>query len=347
MASSSTLTRSVIRHRTDPRGQGGGQGAGQGVGRKVDRGVGRGARRRASQASPGATPRAAHGDGRAPQPQQTRRSRGVASPSLTAAVPAVAAVVASGRGHAHAEFELRLCTVTEDGACRAGVTEAVFTMLRRSMSACVPECTELQMSTDFHYDHKYRCRVEVDLDTLGLRVSTIRKERKKMAVVFLGSPTRPATLACRATTSIEHPHDEPDSVIAAHRVQLVRLKERQAFTLRGGDHAPTWTYDFTRVWTGKTKAEADHKRQTGDDPVYEVEIEALPAYLVRFGDPRVAESALLKLLHVARHALGDDALDVGDPTRCGPAPGASASAWGQVDPDAGRVGETRGGVTSG
>ena len=125
-----------------------------------------------------------------------------------------------------------------------------------------------QDTYDYFYDDKKGNPMRTTTGSTGGVLTHIRKMPLQRQQFLIEEPSQHSPSHVRVGVSCEIPVAEEDipDVVAP---KYVRRKLRKAFQM---DH---WTFDFTKTWSGKTKAEVDEVFTQGESPVYEMEIEIL------------------------------------------------------------------------
>ena len=223
-------------------------------------------------------------------------------PSLAPTIHALAQLLRSACFTNHSEFELRL------GTDNAGhfISDVGFAVHDDLLRQCSSNTSGQLVFQDWvqHVNYYFtvngtqlRTRTIPDPSTLELHSTCIHKLRKeRVEVRCTGTPWR-----VRADLSVEEPVSPetlPDTVLP-DRVSLVH---RSSGTYQGSqDQAPSWRYDLSVTWSGRTRAEAESNQRRSDlVPEYMVELEYIggPEAVARCGAEYVACSGLLKILDV-------------------------------------------------
>ena len=198
------------------------------------------------------------------------------------------------------ELEARLGRVQDHRFC-TGVTrqsmDAIIEMMQESSFVVGDdEWVEYQ---DFLYtidNTPHRTRVSYSADDMQATPATIVKRPVHKVDILTGGE-----FDIRVAVKREITVPDPETCVATDRV---RIKQHRRFKTRCG----TWCFDFSLVWSGRTKTEAERK-QCSSDPEFEIECELLKPtrYLALHDDAYVATSLLLKmcdLVEDGKHAFG-------------------------------------------
>lgn len=169
------------------------------------------------------------------------------------------------------ELELRMGR-QHRGGFTAAVTQremdATVRALTHKPPGGVEDSVEWTESQDYFYhvgDEVVRSSVAFDSDAFQMDVQHIVKKRLEAA----------DTARFRVSCASERPVDAQQLPFATD-LEHTRIKQRRSvFVCPHELSVPLWRYDFTLVWGGRTKEEAE-LRQRSEPPTYEVEVEVLP-----------------------------------------------------------------------
>tara|TARA_B110000090_G_scaffold159076_2_gene175226 strand:+ start:3562 stop:4335 length:774 start_codon:yes stop_codon:yes gene_type:complete len=143
----------------------------------------------------------------------------------------------------------------------------------------------------FADDQARALRCSIEFDRSPPTVTTVHKQRLRTATLLHVDEcevydVRVSLSSEKATTH----HQVPETVVPS----LVRIKQRKSYFIE------QWRYDVTRVWSGKSRGEAEKLHKMDAPNSYEIEVEMLdPRVLLRrqnHTDERVAFSLFLKIL---------------------------------------------------
>jgi len=175
--------------------------------------------------------------------------------------------------HTPIELELRMGRATPTGTFQARVTKQEMDAILRSVVAAAgttgTDTVEWHESHDVFFEHAgdtVRSSVAFDTDTFSMHTTHAVKRR----IACTDAPR------FRVASASETPL-QPQALPFATTVRYMRIKQRRSITVQPAElSAPLWRYDFTLVWGGVTKQEAE-LRQRSEPPTYEVEVEVLAA----------------------------------------------------------------------
>lgn len=223
-------------------------------------------------------------------------------PSLEPTIHALAQLLRSACFTNHSEFELRL-GMDNAGQFMSDVGFAVHDDLLRQ---CSNNASGQLVFEDWvqHINYYFtvngaqlRTRAVPDPSTLELCSACVHKTRKeRVEVRCTGTPWR-----VRADLSVEDPVS-PEALPDAILPDRVCLVHRSSGVYQGSrDLAPSWRYDLSVTWSGRTRTEAESNQRNSEVvPEYMVELEYVggPDAVARCGAEYVACSGLLKVLDI-------------------------------------------------
>lgn len=218
-------------------------------------------------------------------------------PHLSCAITPVAQMVAKLRDDPTLELEGRLGTIdSSSGRFVAGVSRAQIDRIIEMMqnSSHVHSDDEWVEEQDFFFrveNTHCRTRVRYDSQEMSLKTNTIEKTviaTHDIAIVPHDEGRERVDM--RISLKQERPVFQLQSCV---NTSLVRIKQRRRFTTLDN----TWAFDFSMLWSGATKTEAE-SRQASLDPLFEVECELIDverSISVNGDDNKIATSLLLKM----------------------------------------------------
>ena len=146
--------------------------------------------------------------------------------------------------------------------------------------------------TDVFYSYRnqlIRTRLLYDTQTLSIIPTHICKRR--IAQCEFGA----ADSHFKISVAAEIPPNDIPVTITTTKYCRLKTVYRFDYTPRRETHA-VWRYEFSIVHAGKTVSQAEHQRQEGKTPTYEIEIELLDvSYVLRAGIKYTAQSILCKI----------------------------------------------------
>jgi len=200
------------------------------------------------------------------------------------------------------ELEFRLGMLDVDtGRFTAGVKRETFDQMERDMSDILVGDRLWSEIVDYYYlnddGNTMRTRVMFDSKQMKMNMCNIRKENLNSMIVCREDDTQDA---CRVTSSIEHPIDEPPTSCI---VNYVRVQQRRRFyDIRDGKSI--WMFELSKTWSASSR-EAVEFQQHNTEPNYEIECELIDednAYSNNKSTREIAESILMKI----KILLGDE-----------------------------------------
>lgn len=223
----------------------------------------------------------------------------------------------SGVTHMHGELEARLGSVERHRSgfghtFKSGVPRDFMKAALDSVQSFKgwSEVTDWRETHDFYYSidtgSPVRTSVEFDDGACVIHKTHVRKmpvmrvDLCHASDASFGSGS--SALDARVDFSVEETVPECALPVVTNEFACVRIKQRRSFYLHAGGAAegdpPTWRYDFTLSWSGRTKGEAE-RQQRSAEPTYEVEVELVDpgAYLAdpEHTDAFTATSLLMKV----------------------------------------------------
>lgn len=187
------------------------------------------------------------------------------------------------------ELEVRFGTITAP-VVKTGVSgefvDRTLQLVQTNPSIAVSEWVEM---TDFFYSvpSKGERRSRSRYDTDEMRVDTEVVSKKRLAECQL----RHGSVAMRVVVSREVPDAACETLVDPTHV---RIQHRRTATLPTPS-VPTWVVDFSMVWSGSSKMEAEQRQMRGECPQYALELELVdPGYVASHEDAYVACSLALK-----------------------------------------------------
>jgi len=162
------------------------------------------------------------------------------------------------------------------------------------------QVTPWTLTYDFFHNDKHGVAMRTTRECTGGKISMVhlRKTALQQHQLVIEETSDNSPSHVRVGISSEEPvapEDMPDIVTPTY----VRRKIRKSFSV---EH---WTFDFTKTWSGKSKAEVDQVFMNGEEPVYEMEIEILNIAdyfrLPHHSSMYVAISLLLKICDMLPH----------------------------------------------
>lgn len=197
------------------------------------------------------------------------------------------------RQHPELEFEARFGHFV-NGKFVVGVErnliDKCLLMLQNSPS-CVTK-TDWQEHHDFYYmaeQDNVRTRVVYNTDFLNVKKSTIKKTKIMQKIFVIGNKEKPLNekIGVRISLSEEIPYNHLIPIVT--NTDHVRIQQRKQFC-----YGP-WTYDFSLIWPGKNKTEAETVQRT-ENAIYEIEIELQSDYFIHHEDEYITQSFAMKIL---------------------------------------------------
>lgn len=203
--------------------------------------------------------------------------------------PAVSAVQA-WKATPHSELEVRFGK--KNGFFSSSVSREFVDSCIRKLETCdMTRSSDWEETQDFFFPHrgeKARSRVGYDPHSLDVRMETVVKGTLLSHDVETGDK-----FDIRVGVARETPVRRED-VPPCVNPTWVRIKQRRSFFLGGKGDSYVWRYDFSMVWEGASRTEAEQK-QKNCDPSFEFEIELVDReYATGKEDAYVAASLLLK-----------------------------------------------------
>lgn len=163
------------------------------------------------------------------------------------------------------ELELRLGAI--DGQrFDPSISKADMDQLLRTLGS--EDGAEWRESHDvFFVDGDRTVRTTVTFDDCDFTMATTHVVKERLGVI--DAPRY--RVAWATETSVVR-----DSLPFAAEVQHMRIKQRRSIEVTPPEiQSPLWRYDFTMVWSGNNKQEAEIRQRT-TEPRYELEVEVLP-----------------------------------------------------------------------
>jgi hypothetical protein len=221
------------------------------------------------------------------------------------------------------ELEIRLGHSRPRGFDASVSKEDMDVLLRTLTEAGDVDTREWRESHDYFYgSDRGVVRTTVEFDAIDFTMTTTHLIKSRLGNVDLPR--------FRVAWASEAPVAKQD-VPFATEVQHMRIKQRRSIEIRPPElTVPLWRYDFTMVWSGRNKQEAEVSQRSGP-PRYELEVEVVAAgahELVQLtrdgtaaGGPAAAERLVVEYLtarlsEVADGMLGllaEDARLLGEP----------------------------------
>lgn len=134
-----------------------------------------------------------------------------------------------------------------------------------------------------------RCTSTPDSETLELKVENIVKTRIHSVLLTDGSCNWKLCLSKETKVPSQY---IPNEAIHSHQC---RIKQRKSFIYASARSGISFRFDFTLVWQGATKAEAETaQRSESAEPLYEFEVEMITTH-PDVETEYIAESFLAKL----------------------------------------------------
>lgn len=191
--------------------------------------------------------------------------------------------------NAYVEFEARFGTI-ENGKFVNGISRyLVDKYLNMIQSIQSIEKYDWQEHHDFYYkseNENLRSRVTYNTDTLEINKSTVKKKKIAQEIFRIGKLED--NLAIKFSISEEIPYNHMVPIVT--NTEHVRIQQRRKFI-----YNKNWTYDFSMIWFGVTKTEAE-LQQKNEEAKYEFEIELNRSYLVNHDTSYTALSFIYKVL---------------------------------------------------
>lgn len=175
------------------------------------------------------------------------------------------------------ELELRLGKVSSGTKRFVVGTDKAFVEFALALFS---GCKEWSLVDDWRETHDFffgadrhattRRSIEFDTQNSIVQQSSIRK--RKVAEMVLEN--RLHRFDMKMALAAEDSADDDDAAVLAVPT-YVRIKQRKSFYYTSSRfHTPTWRFDITLTWGGRTKNEAE-KLQLAAEPTYEFELECL------------------------------------------------------------------------
>lgn len=216
-------------------------------------------------------------------------------PNVSSIIPSVTELVSQLRKTPSLEMEARFgffkTSKFVPGVDREEVDRLMEMMQKSTHLSCSGDWVEEQ---DFFYNSKNgsQCRTRVSYDDRTMNVLPTTIQKKTMGNVDIGiTDAKGQTVheGIRVSLKEEKPHGEENACVETN---LVRLKQKRKFK----SSCSVWSYDFSMIWSGKTKTEAELS-QSQNDPLFEVECEIIEPHkiLAMQSDAKIATSLLLKM----------------------------------------------------
>ena len=192
------------------------------------------------------------------------------------------------RNDSNLELEVRFGTMVNEKFVAGLTRENVDKYLNMIQSTPNIEKHDWQEHHDFYYkseNESLRTRVIYNTDTLELKKTTIKKKKVKQHVFKIGK--KEDNLAVKFSISEEIPYNNMVPIVT--NTDHVRIQQRRTFIYK-----KSWIYDFSMIWSGVTKTEAEIQ-QKNEDSLFEFEIEMDRSYLINHDDNFAALSFLYKV----------------------------------------------------
>lgn len=189
--------------------------------------------------------------------------------------------------HSFLELEMRLGTAepNNDDCSFAASTDKNFVMFVLHLFST---CTEWSLVEEWREIHDYflfdadqqqqrRRSIIFDFETNSVKQESIAK--KRLCDMVIRNPhfyyDFRLSLSMESPVSGETSSNPNAAAVVVEECRHVRIKQRKTFYYTSkGSHTPTWKFDVTLSWSGRTKQEAE-MRQIHGDPCYEFEIECV------------------------------------------------------------------------
>lgn len=213
-------------------------------------------------------------------------------PLIADVIQPVTEIVKKLRENPSAELEARF-GVFDSKVFRAGVSRCEIDRIISMMidSPHVDTSDEWTEEQDFFFNvdgKQCRTRVSYDSSNMTVKPQTIVKNCIASQDILVEGLSRPFDM--RVSLKTEEPTVQLQPCVST---TLVRIKQRRRFFTA----CRRWAFDFSMIWSGVTKNEAEIE-QSKNDPHFEIECELIDAerVLETQDDARIACSLLLKMI---------------------------------------------------
>jgi hypothetical protein len=169
------------------------------------------------------------------------------------------------------ELELRMGR-QHRGGFTAAVTQSEMDAAVRALTHGPPSGTEDSIEWAESHDYFYHAGDEVVRSSVAFDSAAFRMDVQHIVKKRLEAAD---TARFRVSCASERPVDAQHLPFAT-ALEHTRIKQRRSVSVCPPElSVPLWRYDFTLVWGGRTKEDAE-LRQRSEPPTYEVEVEVLP-----------------------------------------------------------------------
>ena len=215
-------------------------------------------------------------------------------PHISECIHKTASIVEQLRQHPRCELEARFGSITNN-KFKPGVDRTVMDELIETMqtSDYLTGDEEWKEEKDVYFESKgkhMRTRVKYDSSSMIVLTETTEKKMICKPVDFKHSSNNLIhEQSIRVSLKSEDEIVDPPNSVNPY---LVRIKQTKRFLTDN----KCWAFDFSMVWSGKTKSDAEHSQMT-EDALLEIECELVDAdkMLQEKSDIYIASSLLLKM----------------------------------------------------